>query len=64
MSIVTDHVLELLEPIDERLKVKPRLTFLIESINSSGVIMGIILPSLLLQLNLFLKDMSLSLTIT
>ena len=25
MSIVTDHVLELLEPIDERLKVKPRL---------------------------------------
>ena len=25
MSIVTDHVLELLEPIDEQLKVKPRL---------------------------------------
>ena len=25
MSIVTDHVLELLEPIDDRLKVKPRL---------------------------------------
>ena len=25
MSIVTDHVLELLEPITEELKVKPRL---------------------------------------
>ena len=48
MSIVTDHVLELLEPIDERLKVKPRLDISDREYQLFCVIMGIILPSLLL----------------
>ena len=48
MSIVTDHVLELLEPIDERLKVKPRLDISDREYQLFWRYHGHYLPSLLL----------------
>ena len=65
MSIVTDHVLELLEPIDERLKVKPRLDISDREYQLFWRYHGHYPAEFAAAVaNLFLKDMSLSLTIT